>query len=167
MNLMIKPSQAQGVVTAPPSKSMAHRQLIAAALCAGPRSVENLEWSEDILATLDCLRAMGASIARSGSTVVIGGLDPFAVEEGTVLPCRESGSTLRFLLPLALLSGRSVTFTGSERLLERPLEPYEKICAAQRLFYDSSRACSTPCPSCQSPAGSPCCPRWRAAPTSI
>ena len=139
MNLMIKPSQAQGVVTAPPSKSMAHRQLIAAALCAGPRSVENLEWSEDILATLDCLRAMGASIARSGSTVVIGGLDPFAVEEGTVLPCRESGSTLRFLLPLALLSGRSVTFTGSERLLERPLEPYEKICAAQRLFYDRQR----------------------------
>ena len=139
MNLMIKPSQAQGVVTAPPSKSMAHRQLIAAALCAEPRSVENLEWSEDILATLDCLRAMGASIARSGSTVVIGGLDPFAVEEGTVLPCRESGSTLRFLLPLALLSGRSVTFTGSERLLERPLEPYEKICAAQRLFYDRQR----------------------------
>ena len=139
MNLIIKPSQAQGTVWAPPSKSMAHRQLIAAALGAEPRKVENLEWSEDILATLDCLRALGASIERSGDTAVLGGLDPFAVEEGAVLPCRESGSTLRFLLPLALLSGKTVSFTGSERLLARPLEPYEKICAAQRLFYDRQR----------------------------
>ena len=127
MNLIIRPSQAIGSVTAPPSKSMAHRQLIAAALGQVARAVENLEWSEDILATLDCLRALGASIERSDSAVIIGGLDPFAVEDGTVLPCRESGSTLRFLLPLALLSGRSVTFRGSERLLQRPLEPYERI----------------------------------------
>ncbi len=139
MNLIIRPSQAIGSVTAPPSKSMAHRQLIAAALGQEARAVENLEWSEDILATLDCLRALGASIERSDSAVTIGGLDPFAVEDGTVLPCRESGSTLRFLLPLALLSGRSVTFRGSERLLQRPLEPYERICAAQRLHYDRQR----------------------------
>lgn len=139
MNIIIRPSQAQGTVTAPPSKSMAHRQLIAAALGQEARAVENLEWSEDILATLDCLRALGASIERSDSAVTIGGLDPFAVEDGTVLPCRESGSTLRFLLPLALLSGRSVTFRGSERLLQRPLEPYERICAAQRLHYDRQR----------------------------
>ena len=139
MNLIIRPSQAIGSVTAPPSKSMAHRQLIAAALGQEARAVENLEWSEDILATLDCLRALGASIERSDSAVTIGGLDPFAVEDGTVLPCRESGSTLRFLLPLALLSGRSVTFRGSERLLQRPLESYERICAAQRLHYDRQR----------------------------
>ncbi len=139
MNLIIKPSQAAGTVTAPPSKSMAHRQLIAAALGPEPRAVEGLEWSEDVLATLDCLRALGASIAREGSSVTIGGLDPFAVEEGAELPCRESGSTLRFLLPLALLSGRTVRFTGSERLLERPLEPYEQICARQKLYYDRQR----------------------------
>ena len=152
MNLIIKPSQAAGTVMAPPSKSMAHRQLIAAALGKEPRAVSHLEWSEDILATLDCLRAMGASIERRedapavGKTVsaqtgtaVIGGLDPFAVAEGTVLPCRESGSTLRFLLPLALLSGRTVVFTGSERLFERPLEPYRQLCAEQRLFWDLQR----------------------------
>ena len=139
MNLIIKPSQAQGTVTAPPSKSMAHRQLIAAALCKEARHVENLEWSEDILATLDCLRALGASIERTENQVVIGGLDPFAVEDGTVLPCRESGSTLRFLLPLALLSGKTVVFTGSERLLERPLEAYEGICARQRLSYNRQK----------------------------
>ena len=139
MNLLIKPSQASGTVTAPPSKSMAHRQLIAAALAKEPRAVENLDWSEDILATLDCLRAMGASVARSEDRVTIGSLDPFAVAEGTVLHCRESGSTLRFLLPLALLCGRTVVFTGSERLLERPLEAYEGICARQRLHYDRQR----------------------------
>ena len=139
MNLLIKPSQASGTVTAPPSKSMAHRQLIAAALAKEPRAVENLDWSEDILATLDCLRAMGASVARSEDRVTIGSLDPFAVAEGTVLHCRESGSTLRFLLPLALLGGRTVVFTGSERLLERPLEAYEGICAQQRLHYDRQR----------------------------
>ena len=139
MNVTIKPSQAQGTVNAPPSKSMAHRLLLAAALAKEPRRVDNLEWSEDILATLDCLRALGASIERGENSVVIGGLDPFAVAEGSVLPCRESGSTLRFLLPLALLSGRTVRFTGAERLLERPLEPYEAVCAAQRLFYDRQR----------------------------
>lgn len=136
MRIRIKPSQAVGRVTAPPSKSMAHRQLIAAALGDVPRAVEHLEWSEDILATLDCLRALGASVTRTETGVVLGGLNPLAVEEGTVLPCRASGSTLRFLLPLALLSGRTVTFTGTERLLERPLEPYEQLCAEQRLFYD-------------------------------
>ena len=139
MILNIQASQASGKVTAPPSKSMAHRQLIAAALAAEPRRVEHLEWSDDILATLDCLRAMGARVEQEEQSVTLGGLDPFAVPEGTVLPCRSSGSTLRFLLPLALLSGREVVFTGSERLLERPLEPYEQICAEQRLFYDRQR----------------------------
>ena len=139
MNIRISPSQAQGKVTAPPSKSMAHRQLIAAALGAEPRRVQNLEWSEDVLATLDCLRALGASVEREENAAVLGGLDPFAVPEGAVLPCRESGSTLRFLLPLALLSGRSVVLTGSERLLERPLGPYEQICAEQHLYYDRQK----------------------------
>ena len=135
MILKISPSQASGTVTAPPSKSMAHRQLIAAALGAQTSRIDNLEWSEDILATLDCLRALGADLERKDSaaavgrsvagptgSVVIGGVDPFAAAEGVVLPCRESGSTLRFLLPLALLSGKTVVFTGSERLFERPLE---------------------------------------------
>ena len=88
MRIRIEQSQAKGKVTAPPSKSMAHRQLIAAALGAEPRAVDNLDWSEDVLATLDCLRALGASVSRKERGVVLGGLDPFAVEEGTVLPCR-------------------------------------------------------------------------------
>ena len=136
MTLIIKPSQAFGIIKAPPSKSMAHRLLIAAALCSEVREVDNLDWSDDVVATLDCLQAFGASVERLEHGVQIGCLDPFAAGGLVVLPCRESASTLRFLLPLALLSGREVTFTGSARLLERPLEPYERICAKQRLYYD-------------------------------
>ena len=152
MILHISQSQASGTVTVPPSKSMAHRQLIAAALCSEPRAVDNLEWSDDILATLKCLQALGARVERdegavtvseglyrsavSRGRVVIGCLDPFAGGEPVTLPCDASGSTLRFLLPLALLSGREVTFTGAPRLLQRPLEPYERICARQRLYYN-------------------------------
>ncbi len=152
MTIVIQPSQATGTVIAPPSKSMAHRQLIAAALGNEPRAVENLDLSEDVLATIRCLRSLGATLDRAEgyypvggasllgaegvSRVVLGGLDPFAVGEPVTLACGDSASTLRFLLPLALLSGREVTFTGSTRLLERPLEPYERICAQQRLFYD-------------------------------
>ena len=153
MNLLIQPSQGQGTVYAPPSKSMAHRQLVAAALGREPGRVDNLDLSEDILATVRCLRALGATLEQAGGScilegpdapcetdfVVLGGLDPFAVPEGAELRCGASGSTLRFLLPLALLSGRTVTFTGSERLLERPLEPYERLCAEQGLFYDRQR----------------------------
>ena len=139
MRVTIQPSRARGSVTAPPSKSVAHRALICGAL-TDFSSVSGLAWSEDILATCDCLRAMGAAIYQSDDkpdSVLIGcrrlsipGSGRFsAVPEGAILPCRESGSTLRFLLPLAMLSGRTVTFTGSERLMQRPLGIYREIAA--------------------------------------
>ena len=139
MRVTIQPSRARGSVTAPPSKSVAHRALICGAL-TDFSSVSGLAWSEDILATCDCLRAMGAAIYQSDDkpdSVLIGcrrlsipGSGRFsAVPEGAILPCRESGSTLRFLLPLAMLSGRTVTFTGSERLMQRPLGIYQEIAA--------------------------------------
>lgn len=124
-------------MTAPPSKSVAHRALICGAL-TDFSPVGGLAWSEDILATCDCLRTLGAKIYQSGkNSVLIGykrlsipGSGRFdAVPEGAVLPCRESGSTLRFLIPLAMLSGRTVTFTGSERLMQRPLGIYQEIAA--------------------------------------
>ena len=137
MRVTIQPSRAHGRVTAPPSKSVAHRALICGAL-TDFSPVGGLAWSEDILATCDCLRALGAKIYQSGkNSVLIGykrlsipGSGRFdAVPEGAVLPCRESGSTLRFLIPLAMLSGRTVTFTGSERLMQRPLGIYQEIAA--------------------------------------
>jgi 3-phosphoshikimate 1-carboxyvinyltransferase len=107
---------------------MAHRMLICAALAEGESLVQPIELSEDILATMDGLRALGAGIVQEGDALRVTGCRPAEAESG-VIPCRESGSTLRFLLPLCLLSGKEMTLTGSERLLSRPLDVYETLCA--------------------------------------
>ena len=128
MRAVIKPGALRGVTAAPASKSMAHRMLICAALAEGESLVQPIELSEDILATMDGLRALGAGIVREGDALRVTGCRPAEAESG-VIPCRESGSTLRFLLPLCLLSGKEMTLTGSERLLSRPLDVYETLCA--------------------------------------
>ena len=128
MQAVIKPGALRGVTAAPASKSMAHRMLICAALAEGESLVQPIELSEDILATMDGLRALGAGIVREGDALRVTGCRPAEAESG-VIPCRESGSTLRFLLPLCLLSGKEMTLTGSERLLSRPLDVYETLCA--------------------------------------
>ena len=123
----IEPGMLQGTIAAPPSKSMAHRMLICAALAAGDSTVRPIELSEDILATSDGLRALGAEIRQEEDILHVTGCDP-ADAGSAVIPCRESGSTLRFLLPLCLLNGKEMTLTGSERLLSRPLDVYETLC---------------------------------------
>ena len=140
MKAVIRPSAPAGSVEAPPSKSMAHRLLICAGLAAGESRVWPVAPSEDLLATADCLNALGADCRMEGGGAVLRGADPFALSEGAVLPCRESGSTLRFLLPVCLLSGRHVRLTGSGYLLRRPLSVYEDICASRSLSLDRSPA---------------------------
>lgn len=130
MNVQIFPSRAAGEVAAPPSKSMAHRALLCAALSEGS-TVRGLAYSQDVLATIQCLRALGAAVEQNGDTVRLGGLRPFDIPDAVCLDCHESGSTLRFLLPLCMLSGRVVTLTGSQRLFERPLSVYETIAHEQ------------------------------------
>lgn len=132
MRVTVEKSTASGTVCAPPSKSMAHRALICAAL-SDKSTVRNIAWSDDIKATAACLRAMGAQTEASDGQVSIGGLDPFNVKD-VQLSCGESGSTLRFLMPLGMLSGSNIRFTGSKRLMERPLEVYEEICAARGIL---------------------------------
>lgn len=127
MKAEIKKSKAFGKVTAPPSKSVLHRMLICAALSSGESTIQNVDYNEDVSATLDCLEALGAKVEKGKNSVKIVGLNPFEIEGNAVLPCRESGSTLRFLVPLAMLSEKSVTFKGSEKLFSRPLSVYEEI----------------------------------------
>jgi 3-phosphoshikimate 1-carboxyvinyltransferase len=127
MQVTISAGELRGTVAAPPSKSMAHRMLICAALAEGESFVHPIEDSEDILATADCLRALGAGIRREGDGMRVTGFVP-SLAESAVLPCRESGSTLRFLLPMCLLSGKEMRLTGSGRLMERPQDVYEKLC---------------------------------------
>ena len=133
MTITIHPGRAQGTVAAPPSKSMAHRYLIGGALSAGS-AVQGVSGSEDMGATLDCLAALGAAVSRQGDTVMLGGADP---RRGAAQPlcCRESGSTLRFLIPLCLLGTEPATLIGSPRLLQRSLGVYEELCAERGLFF--------------------------------
>ena len=132
MRAIIQPGFARGSVAAPPSKSMAHRLLICAGLANGISVIRNVDRSEDILATADCLTALGASLEWEGSTVRVRGCDPRKAGP-SVLRCRESGSTLRFMIPLCLLSGNAMRLEGSRTLLSRPLSVYEDLCREQEL----------------------------------
>lgn len=134
MLVEIKASGIKGKIKAPPSKSIAHRLLICAGLSKGESIIENVAYSEDILATLDCLEVLGAKIKKEGSTVYIKGADMKSFGGG-VFPCRESGSTLRFFIPVAMLSDKRSLFTGYGRLLERPMEIYERLAKEKGLFY--------------------------------
>lgn len=129
MIVTIHPGQARGTVAAPPSKSVAHRLLICAGLSRGISHIHGVQFNEDISATLDCLEALGACCTVSADTVTVKGADIFCAKPGQSLHCRESGSTLRFFIPLALLCGENVTFTGTEKLLSRPLDIYARLCA--------------------------------------
>lgn len=133
MKAVFSPSFPFGEVFAPPSKSMAHRYLICGALSEQSR-VSGLAMSEDIKATADCLKALGSRVDFENDTALVGGLCP---KEEAQLDCRESGSTLRFMLPLALLGGKEITLTGSPRLMERGAGLYEQMCGEHGLFFEN------------------------------
>ncbi len=122
MNIKLSPSSLSGSVAAVPSKSVSHRSLICAALCKGTSIVRNLAFSKDITATVDSLTAMGAEIFCSGDTAVVKGIR--TPNEVAMIPCNESGSTLRFLIPIASAFGIAAIFTGEGKLPNRPITPY-------------------------------------------
>ncbi len=136
MKAIIKPSCPRGRVTAPPSKSMAHRLLIGAALSEGTSIINHIALSEDIKATLDCLTALGASYTIDGDRITMRGIDPSKRQAPATLPCRESGSTLRFLIPIAMLGDAPADFVGSEKLFSRPLDIYEEIALKNDLTFE-------------------------------
>lgn len=131
-----KPSRPEGQVSAPPSKSMAHRLLICGALAKGCSTIHGVSDSEDVRATLACLRALGAEYTRDGDTVEINGFDPRTPRACPPLDCNESGSTLRFLIPLCLCGGGARHLTGSRTLFSRPLSVYEEICREGGILFE-------------------------------
>lgn len=116
----ISPFRAEGVVNAPPSKSYAHRFLIAAALKKGKTVIKNVGYSGDVCRTVNCLSALGAKIERFCETVVVYGID--ISNNNAVLDVGESGSTLRFLMPVVLALGVNASFICGKRLIERPMD---------------------------------------------
>lgn len=129
-------SKPQGRITAPPSKSMAHRMLICGGLAKGRSVVRGIAPSEDVMATLDCLEALGAKYSYDGNTVIIDGIEEFGKTENE-LKCRESGSTLRFFIPLCMLGKGGAYLSGSETLLKRPLDVYKNICEKQGIIFEN------------------------------
>ncbi len=127
MNVDIKAGVAKGTVTAPPSKSMAHRLLLCAAMCEGKSIIRGISSCTDVLATLDCLRALGIAYEQNGTDVTIHGKSPCHTVPTEPLRCRESGSTLRFMIPIAMMNGKSTVFYGEDSLMSRPLHVYETL----------------------------------------
>ncbi len=138
MTVTIRPSTAKGEIVAPPSKSMAHRALICGAL-SKKSVVRNIAFSKDIEATLGCLKGLGANIEIYGADITLGGLTISDIPDNAVIDCKESGSTLRFLLPLCMSCGKTVTLKGAKRLFERPLSVYEDIAKEQNISFEKGQ----------------------------
>ncbi len=133
MDIRIYPGKLIGTVAAPPSKSVAHRALICASLAEGRSLIRGISGSKDMDATIGCMTALGAEIRRQdGGAVIVDGIGRDGMSHGeaeetvrknAVLDCIESGSTLRFLLPVAAALGAEASFEGRGKLPERPMTP--------------------------------------------
>lgn len=127
MKVKILPSKTSGEVSAPPSKSFAHRYLIGSVLSRGKCVIKNVADSDDISATLSCIEQLGGSVTKDGNIVTVIPTNEKQIENA-VFDCKESGSTLRFFIPVVLATGaKNCTFSGSERLLARGIKEYEKL----------------------------------------
>ena len=126
-----------GAIAAPPSKSMAHRAVLCAALAKGTSHIRNLEFSKDIAATLAAAGQLCARVTTGENDAVVEGLGQFRPVSAPV-DCCESGSTLRFLIPLASLTGQEITFVGRGRLMERPQSVYEELYRAKGLRFEQT-----------------------------
>lgn len=122
MDIKITPTKLKGTVNIPSSKSMTHRMLICASLSKGVSKISNITFSRDIYATIDALKAMGADIQINNDCVTVNGINH--IPNNADIDCCESGSTLRFLIPITAALGINSTFIGQGRLPERPISPY-------------------------------------------
>ena len=141
LDITIQPGLLKGKVKIPPSKSIAHRAIICAALANGVSTIENIELSDDILVTIKAMAALGACIKFQENVLKVKGI-PFGAYENKQkggepikIDCNESGSTLRFLIPITISFGGSFRFIGQGNLRKRPLDPYYRILEKQGIFY--------------------------------
>lgn len=122
MDLRITPKFLQGEINVPPSKSISHRALIAAALAKGESRLTDVLDCEDTRATQEALIALGAEISCSDNVITVKGIEEAA--DKSDINCRESGSTLRFMIPVAAALGTESSFSGEANLPNRPITPF-------------------------------------------
>ena len=133
MNVIIKPNKLKGNVIIPPSKSLSHRAIIAASLAEGKSVISNVLYSKDIIATINAMRACGAVIDEYEDYLVIQGGKVYRKEN--IINANESGSTIRFMIPIALVDPTPVTFVGNNHLVKRPLDTFFEIFDLQNIEY--------------------------------
>ncbi len=134
MTITLKPHTLKGHVQVPPSKSMAHRAIICASLARGKSTITNIEYSKDIKATLSAMKALGTMIFEYDDYVEIDGTTTF-MKNKCEIDCNESGSTLRFMIPISIVCEAYVHFKGQGRLGQRPLNIYYDIFDKQNIAY--------------------------------
>lgn len=135
MTIHLTPANLHGSLTVPPSKSMAHRMLLCAALANGVSQISNLQYSVDIKTTLAAALQWGAQASPVLDGQQITGTGGAIAAPTAPVHCAESGSTLRFLIPIFALANSPVTFTGAARLFQRPLTVYQHIFKQQGLLF--------------------------------
>ena len=122
---IIKADKLVGELSPPPSESVLHRYIIASSLAKGISKIENISFSEDIIATIEAMKKLGAKIEQKENYLLIDGNDTFKnLNENIEIDCNESGSTLRFLFPLSIVKENKVLFKGRGKLFKRPMTPY-------------------------------------------
>ena len=124
---IIKADKLIGEVTPPPSKSILHRYIIASSLAKGISKIENISYSDDIIATIEAMEKLGAKIEKKDNYLLIDGSKTFDkkyLSNNAEIDCNESGSTLRFLFPLSIVKKNKISFKGKGKLFKRPLNPY-------------------------------------------
>ena len=124
---IIKANRLTGEVTPPPSKSILHRYIIASSLAKGISKIENISYSDDIIATIEAMEKLGAKIEKKDNYLLIDGSKTFDkkyLNNNAEIDCNESGSTLRFLFPLSIVKKNKISFKGKGKLFKRPLNPY-------------------------------------------
>ena len=123
---IIKANKLVGEVSPPPSKSILHRYIIGSSLAKGISKIENISFSDDIIATIEAMKKLGANIEKKDNYLLIDGSKTFDKEylNNSEIDCNESGSTLRFLFPLSIVKENKVLFKGKGKLFKRPLSPY-------------------------------------------
>ncbi len=125
MNVIITPNKLEGNVIVPPSKSLSHRAIIAASLADGCSKISNIIYSEDIIATINAMEGLGAHIEKYDDYLIIKGSKPKRISN--IIDANESGSTIRFMIPIALVVDEVVEFRGKNNLVNRPLDVFTNI----------------------------------------
>lgn len=141
MELTLGTTRLSGELRIPPSKSVAHRALICAALSAGEHRIAHLERNDDVIATARALETLGARVEWTDDGATVIGIERCRPIEDAVIDCNESGSTLRFIVPIVLAMGaRNVRLIGRGKLGSRPMRAYRDLCAAQGIGYRDASA---------------------------